>query len=163
MLPQALVLARAYTLWIQTCWRCFFVHTKYYKQVLGGVDIGIAGAYAFMWAQIFPRLQYYPSNITFCEKMKHFWWDRPTLWMAQCPSERCFGMKLFSCRDFFFLFKVQSLIFEVLIVLTENKLSLLVCFYSSSCSKSSVIHGSPSFNQWISVTVIVYYFIYIFL
>lgn len=162
MLPQALVLARAYTLWIQTCWRCFFVHTKYYKQVLGGVDIGIAGAYAFMWAQIFPRLQYYPSNITFCKKMKHFWWDRPTLWMAQCPSERCFGMKLFSCRDFF-LFKVQSLIFEVLIVLTENKLSLLVCFYSSSCSKSSVIHGSPSFNQWISVTVIVYYFIYIFL
>lgn len=140
MLPKALVLARAYSLWIQTCWRCFFVCTKYYKQVLGVVDIGIAGVYAFMWAQIFPHLQYFPSNITFCKKCNT---DemRSTYSLNGPVSQReMFWDEIVFLQRFLIWSPIAHL--WGLIVLTENTFSLLVWFCSS---KKQCDTGLPLF------------------
>lgn len=111
MPPKALALAKAYSLWIKThAEKAFFVYTKYYKQILGSVDVGIALANAFMWVQTSSGLQYYLSNIAFCkignvfEEIDLFFLNGPMSQWDMFWDEIVFLQRVW--------FEVQSLSFE---------------------------------------------------
>lgn len=82
-------------------------------------------------------------------------WDGPALWMAQCPSERCFGMKLFSCRDFWF--EVQSLIFEVWYFWQKTNSPCWFGFVRQAVAKAVWYRAPPPMN-FCDISIIVYYF-----